>query len=615
MAKQKTIKNFIKETRLFQRRLVVIAVITVILCVLLIVRLFYLQIMQHDLYTTLSRQNQFNLIPIEANRGLIYDRNGVLLAENIPIFSLEITPERIKNLQQTIAELQKIIEISPYDITQFQKSLKQRRPFQPAPLKMRLTDNEVAKFYVDQYRFPGVSVNAHLMRYYPLGSVMTPVLGYVGRISEQDVQNIDTENYAGSNYIGKTGIEKHYESILHGTVGYKQIEIDASGRIIRTVKRIPTIPGENLYLTIDSNLQIAATQALGDISGAVVVIQPKTGQVLALVSNPSYDPNQFVNGISPDDFKKLQNEEGHPLYNRATRGQFPIASTIKPYMAITGLNYGVITPTFTIHDPGWFMLPGVSHVWHDWQEHGHGIVNVSKAVTQSCDTFMYTLGVKLGIDRIYQMLSQFGYGHKTGIDLDDELPGLLPTPAWKEKTYGAPWFEGDTVSASIGQGYMLTTPLQMAQAISIVANRGGHYRPYLLMKIRKPDGTVMVEQPTQEPSVVLTDPSIWDLIIKAMQAVVSDPSGTAYRYWQGIPYTAAAKTGTAQLFHKTTPGKVNQALLPKNLRNHSLFVIFAPVDKPQIAVAVVAENSLTPASVIARKVLDYYFITEHHEQN
>lgn len=615
MAKQKTIKNFIQETRLFQRRLVVVAVFTAILCVLLIIRLFYLQIMQHDLYTTLSRQNQFNLIPIEANRGLIYDRNGVLLAENIPIFSLEITPERVKNLQQTIAGLQKIIAISPYDLTQFQKSLRQRRPYQPAPLKIRLNDDEVAKFYVDQYQFPGVSVNAHLMRYYPLGAVMTPVLGYVGRISEQDIQNIDTENYAGSNYIGKTGIEKHYESILHGTVGYRQVEIDASGRIIRTVKRIPTIPGENLYLTIDSNLQIAAAQALGDISGSVVVIQPQTGQVLALVSNPSYDPNLFVNGISPEDFKVLQNAEGKPLYNRATRGQFPIASTIKPFMAIAGLQYGVITPDYKIRDPGWFALPGVNHVWHDWQEHGHGIVNVSRAIMVSCDTFMYGLGIKLGIDNIDTMLGQFGYGKKTGIDIDDELPGLLPTPAWKQKAYGAPWFAGDTVSASIGQGYMLTTPLQMAHAVSVIANRGLQFKPYLLMKVRKPDGAIVDQKPVQEATVVLRDPSIWDLVIGAMQSVIADPGGTAYRYWQGIPYTAAAKTGTAQLFRKKVPGKVDQSTLPKNLRNHSLFIIYAPVNNPQIAVAVVAENSMTPASVIARKVLDYYFITQHHPYN
>lgn len=612
MAKKETIKNFIQETQLFNRRIWVAIVGIGILILLLVIRLFYLQIVQKDLYTTLSNQNQFNLIPIEPNRGLIYDRNGVVLAENIPVFNLEIIPERVKNLNQTIADLQKMIDITPEDIQEYQKALKQHRPFDPVPLKIKLSDEEVARFYVDQYRFPGVVINARLMRNYPLGASMNSVVGYVGRINEQDLLNIDTANYNGSNYIGKMGVEKYFEQELHGTVGYQQVEINANGRVVRTMKHIPTIPGDNLYLTIDSNLQVAAEQALGNISGAVVAIEPKTGQVLALVSNPSYDPNQFVNGIDPADFQKLQNEPERPLFNRAIRAQYPIGSTIKPFMAVEGLDTNTVTPSFSIYDPGYFRLPGVSHVYHDWWPGGHGTVNVSKAIVVSCDTYMFTLGVKMGIGKIEDMLHRFGFGKKTGIEIEEELAGIVPSPEWKRKRFGAPWYLGDTVSVSIGQGYIALTPIQMAQAVAIIANQGVHYKPTLLLKMQKPDGTMVEQQPIVETPVKLSNPQIWSLVISAMQNVAHDPKGTAYHYFEDAPYTIAAKTGTAQVYHNGVAGEVVQASVPYKLRNHSLFIAFAPADNPQIAVAIVAEHSLIPAKQIARKIIDYYLLTEHH---
>ncbi|MGB6976725.1 MAG: penicillin-binding protein 2, partial [Gammaproteobacteria bacterium] len=452
MAKRITIRDPQRELKLFVRRLVLAGIFVLTLSAVLIGRLFYLQILQHDVYTTLSLQNQFELIPIEPNRGLIFDRNGVLIAENIPIFSLDLIPNHIKNINAAISALQEIITITPEDIQAFRKALRQHRAFELIPLKMKLTEAEVAKFYLNQYRYPGATISARLFRNYPFGDTLSSVLGYVGRISDQDLQIIDTTNYSASNYIGKTGAEKTYESELHGTVGYQQVEMDASGHVVRTLKRIPPIGGDNLYLSIDSSLQIAAEQALGDNDGTVVVVQPRTGQVLAMVSKPSYDPNLFVRGITPTEFKELQTNPDHPLYNRAIRGQFPIGSTIKPYMALEGLGSGAIDTKFTITDPGWFMLPNSAHVYHDWMKHGHGRVNVLKAIIVSCDTFFFTVAVKVGIDGIDKILNDFGFGAKTGVNPDEEMPGLVPSPAWKRKKYGVPWFPGDTVVAGIGQG-------------------------------------------------------------------------------------------------------------------------------------------------------------------
>lgn len=603
MAKRLTLKDKNQEKQLFQRRLLIATLLMLLLAFSLVCRLVYLQIVQHDLYTTLSQKNQLTLLPIPPNRGLIYDRNGVLIAQNIPVFSLEIIPDKVKNLKETIAQLQQIIPISSDDLKAFYKQLRQHRQFDTVPLKLKLDENELARFYVNQYRFPGVVVRAQMIRYYPLGENMVDVLGYVGRINEQDLNNIDTTNYSATNFIGKLGIEKSYESTLHGTVGYQQVETDASGHIVRVLKRIPPVSGSTLYLTIDSGLQIAAMKALGENNGAVVVINPQNGEILALASNPAYDPNLFVQGISNDIYKVLQSDPNRPLYNRALRGLYPPGSTIKPYLAIEGLNSNVITPTFQISDPGYFSLPNSAHVYRDWRKGGHGTVNVSKAITVSCDTFFYTLGVKMGIIRINYIMHDFGFGQLTGVDVGEELPGLIPNPDWKRRAKGEPWYLGDTVVTSIGQGYNLVTPLQQANGVAQIAMSGHGYKPHLVAKIEDAKGHIVDVKPEPLP-VINVDQSVWDLVHTAMVNVLK-PGGTS-AIIGNAPYSIAGKSGTAQVFSTHGVLSDKNANLVKNLRDNTLFIAYAPVENPQIAIAVVVENSMD-AKITTRKVMDYYF--------
>lgn len=598
------------EKRRFMGRLWVAIGAIVLLTLLLVTRLFYLQVVQQGLYTTLSQQNQLSLIPIAPNRGLIYDRNGVLLAENVPVFSLDIIPDHTKHLDKTLVGLQKIIVISPEDLQEFRLQLKRHRPFEPIPLKYGLTEKEVARFSVNQYRFPGVVVNARLLRHYPLGEAMANVVGYVGRINQQDLRQIDVDNYSASNYIGKVGTEKEYEKLLHGTTGYQQVEIDASGRTVRTLKKIAPTAGENIFLTIDSGLQIAAEKALGKERGSVVAIDPNNGEVLALVSHPSYDPNLFVKGISANAFHALQTSPDKPLFNRAIRGQFPLASTIKPFIALGGLSAGVIKPDTTIYDPGLFRY--ANHTYKDWiykyNHSGHGEVDVSKAIIVSCDTFFYRLSLEMGVTQIDDILSQFGFGKATGLDMGGERAGLLPTPAWKRRVEGLPWYTGDTIISGIGQGSMLATPLQLANGIAIIAEHGVRYQPHLLLKMVNTDKSIEKPDPIEAPPVTLENPDDWNVVIKAMEGVVRsiNPWGTArLRFGPNPPYSVAAKTGTAQLIRARGEAARDERMIPKRLRDHSLFIAFAPIHHPKIAIGVVVENSES-APTVARKILDYY---------
>ncbi|MCK4869577.1 MAG: penicillin-binding protein 2 [Gammaproteobacteria bacterium] len=618
MPKRLTIKNPQQEKRLYLRRLIVASLAIFVLTIILLTRLIYLQLIKNDQYVTLSQQNQLELLPIEPNRGLIYDRNGTLVAENIPVFSLDIIPDHAKNIPETIKKLRKIINIDPNDIQQFYKLLKQHRKFEPVPLKIKLSEQEVAKFYIDQYRFPGVIVNARMIRKYPLGEDLASVVGYVGRIDPIDLQNVDSANYSASNFIGKTGIEKYYENLLHGQVGYQQVEVDAGGHIVRTVNKIPPTPGNNLHLTIDSKLQAVANKALGKERGAVVAIQPKTGEILALVSNPSFDPNLFVKGISSKDYSKLQGSPDKPLYNRTIRGQYPLASTIKPFIALQGLDSNTVTPDYTIWDPGWFQLPNSQHVYRDWKRGGHGYTNITKAIIVSCDTYFYNLAIALGIQKIDDILERFGFGSKTGVDMPNELSGLVPTPAWKARYQGNSWFKGDTVISGIGQGYMLTTPIQLAVATATLANRGTRYKPFIVKTTATPGGQVAHTKPLQLDPVMLQHKKNWNIIINAMQGVVksTDPWGTGrLSFGNNHAYSVAAKTGTAQVRGQTErdENEVGQSNIPKRLRDNSLFIAFAPVHHPKIAIAVVVEHSHI-AGIVARKVLDYYLLTEkkHH---
>jgi len=608
-----SIKNHYHEIQLTSRRSMVAILVICILIVLLISRLAYLQIYKNILYTTLSTRNAIDLVPIEPTRGLIYDRNGVLLAENIPVFSLDIIPLQVTNLQKTLIALKNVVELNDSDILQFKKQLKQHRRFDEIPLKLRLTDAEVARFTENQYQFPGVIIKARLMRHYPYGESFAHVLGYVGRINTTELNVIDQINYSASHYIGKLGIEKFYEDELHGNVGYEEVENDASGKPIRILKKTRGKPGKNLYLTIDSGLQLAAEKALIDHRGAIVAIQPQTGQVLAMVSEPAYDPNLFVLGISQQDYNALQQSEEKPLYDRALRGLYPLASTIKPYLALQGLNSGATTPDYTIFDNGTFKLPNSSRIWHDWVKLGHGRVNLPRAITVSCDVYFYQLSTKMGIKLMDDILTEFGYGSLTGIDLDNELPGVVASPAWKLKNKGTHWFPGDTTNSSIGQGDMQATPLQLASAISTLAMHGQRYVPFLLLGEQMPGKAYIVHQSTALSPIVLTDKKYWDIVINAMQDVVTSPQGTAYSlFGHGYTYTIAGKTGTAALSKRRLANEEDkQESMPLKLRDHHLFVAFAPVDNPKLAVAIITENSHN-AIQTARAIFDYYLGNQPH---
>lgn len=602
------IKNPHQEIQLVAKRSMIGLLFLCCFILLLLFRLAFLQIQKHHTYVTQSTKNWLDLVPSEPIRGLIYDRHGILLATNVPVFSLDIIPIQVSNLNKTLAELSKIINISQDELQQFKKQLKQHRRFDQIPLKFRLTEEEVAQFSENQYRFSGVKITARLMRYYPFGESFSHVLGYVGRINVKELSEIDPINYSASQYIGKLGIEKFYEKILHGTVGYEEVENDASGKPIRILKETKSIPGKNIYLTIDAKLQLIAEKALQEHRGALVAIEPKTGQVLALVSKPGYDPNNFVKGISHFDYQTLQQSPEKPLFNRALRGLYPFASTIKPYFALAGLQLGLITPDDRIHDPGWFQLSNSTRRYHDDSRYGHGTVNLQKAITSSCDTYFYILANKMGIRYMDAILQQFGFGLLSGIDLGEELPGLVATPEWKLKAKGARWYDGDTINAGIGQGFMQATPLQLATAVATLANRGIRYTPSLLLGSQQPGNTYQTKASSLLPPVQLDNPLHWEEVIKAMQAVVNSPQGTAYRrFGAKHAYTVAGKTGTAQVIARRGSGeeKDNQWDLPEKLRDHHLFIAFAPVENPQIALAIVAENN-DAAVAASRIVLDYY---------
>jgi len=617
MPKQLTIKNKKEEKRLFNRRCLIIACVSGVLLITLLARLYYLQVFQYHSYTTLSRKNFVLSLPIEPTRGLIYDRHNRLIASNKPVFSLTITPNQVPNLTDTLSGLKSILHISDQEIEDFRRNIKQYRPYQPIPLRLQLTEQERAIFYVNQYRFEGVSIQSRMIRQYFFGTALSNVIGHVGRINQMDLSHIDAVNYSASDYIGKTGIEKYYEDQLHGQVGFKEAEANAAGKIIRLLKQTPAKQGDTLYLTIDAKLQEAAKKALQNEAGAVVAIQPETGDILALLSNPGYDPNGFVSGMSSEAYQKLLNASNHPLYDRATRGQFAPGSTIKPFIAVGALNEQVITPAYQIYDPGYFQLKGVNHIYHDWKKTGHGWVNLTKAITVSSDTFFYNLAVNMGIDRIDNILSDFGFGHKTGVDTTDENAGLLPSRQWKSRYQGESWYIGDTIITGIGQGFLLATPLQLAQATATLANRGIRIKPHLLLKKKLPDNTTIFTPTQSKDSITLKKNSTWQTVIHSMEAVIKNPVGTGWRFGHNLLYSIAAKTGTAQVYTKYRNEEMASDDLPKKLRNNMLFICFAPVKNPKIALVVITEHS-TLAPVVARKIIDYYLLKEkylYHEDN
>lgn len=606
-----TLKNYWAEAHLFTKRVFVAAFFVGLLLAILVGRLIYLQVIQHKLYTTLSDENQLTLIPLDPNRGLIYDRHGVLLADNVPTFSLDVIPERARNFKDALASLQKIITITPNDLKQFKKARTQQRSTDGIPVKLNLTEEELARFYLNQYKFPGFHITGRLMRSYPLGDKMVSAIGYVSRINEEELSQIDPSNYAASNYIGRIGIEKYYENLLHGQTGFQQVESDANGHVVRILKRTPPVAGANLHLSLDSGLQKVAEDALGEDQGAVVAIEPSTGQVLAFVSNPRYEPNMFVRGVTNTEFKALQTDPTKPLYNRPLRGLYPPGSTIKPILATQILNADIASPSTTIFDPGWFKLPNNEHIFKDWKKGGHGTVNLHKAIVESCDTYFYTMSLRMGIDRMHEIEKMFGLGAITGLDVKEELAGVAPSPEWKKKALKQSWYPGDTVNASIGQGYTLVTPLQMASAVAAIANHGVRYQPRFLAKWQQSDGTFTEVPPVPATPIVPKDKATLDRIIAAMRDVVEDPHGTAHASIHNPTYTVAGKTGTAQVFRPKSYGDVDSASIPKKYRSHSWFISFAPVEKPVIAMAVLVENHPHQATAVTRKVLDYYLLPNH----
>lgn len=612
MASHDTIKNPYLEQRLFAGRALTAAFVIIALLLVFLGRMIYLQIVNHDHFTTLSRDNRVRVVAIPPPRGLIYDRSDVLLAENLPNYSLEVTPSQVKNLDETLANLTSLMDIAESDIKKFRSEVARKQSFQNIPLKFNLSDEELSRFAVNRHHYPGVEVTARLGRHYPLVGVGVHALGYVGRISESELQRVDANNYNGTSHIGKLGIEKHYEKHLHGKVGYQHVEINAQGRILRVLRQQPPVRGIDLVLTLDSNLQRVAEQALGNYNGAVVAMAPNSGEVLALASVPTYNPNLFVNGISPLAYKNLRSNPERPLFNRALTGQYPPGSTIKPLVALAGLDYGVTWAEKTLTAGGYYRLPNDSRRYRDWKRGGHGIVNMSKSITQSCDVYFYDLAYKLGIDRLHTFLAEFGLGSRNGIDSTGESSGLLPSREWKQQARGQPWFPGETVITGIGQGYMLVTPLQLATATSILATRGKRITPRLLKAIRNSGKDIF--EPyigKQLDSLQLQQEEFWNQVISPMVDVTQKTNGTAYRIGKDAPYKIAGKTGTAQVFGLKQHQEYDAEKLEKKLHDHALFIAFAPADKPKIAVAVIVENGGSGGKIaapVARKVMDYYLL-------
>lgn len=603
-------KDLLAERRLFSRRAFLSLILTLGGLLSVVGRLIYLQVINHKHFTTLSENNRVKLQPLAPTRGLIYDRNGVLLAENLSSYRLEITPEQVKDLDATLSELKARIELSDVDIERFRKLASRTPPYNGVPLRFRLSEEEVARVAIDLYRFPGLEITADLTRHYPLRSLGVHVLGYVGRIDEAELQQIDTRQYLGSTHIGKTGVEKSYEDLLRGEVGYQQVETNAEGRTLRVLERILPVPGKNIFLTIDTRLQAVAEQALEGHNGAIVAIDPRNGEVLAMASMPIYDPNPFVNGIDFASYKVLSTSPDRPLFNRALRGVYPPGSTVKPLIALAGLEYGTTSRNKTVFCSGFYQLPGSDHRFRDWKKGGHGTTSLDKAITQSCDVYFYDLALNTGIDRIHEYLDKFSLGRRTGMDLPGEKPGLLPSQAWKRETYSKPWYAGETLNTGIGQGYMLTTPLQLAHAIATLANKGQPFKPRVLHATQEQSSQEKhLEPPRLLPPIEARDSHNWDFVTTAMTHVVQ--FGTARKIGQGSPYTIAGKTGTAQVFSLGQDEKYDVKRLAKHLQDHALFVAFAPAEAPRIAVAVIAEHGgggSATAAPIAKQVLDAYLL-------
>ena len=618
VGEQIELKDYLRETNLIHARLIALGVILAALTFILIARVWYLQVYQNERFEVLSKDNRVRLVPVPPVRGQIFDRTGKVLAENIPVITLKIRPSEVKDMDHLLDEVSRIIEVSPNEILKFKGLVAAGPSFKPQVLKVNLSEQEAARFAVNQHRLPGVAVEARLQRNYPYAGELVHVLGYVGRINQQDLETIDQKAYQGTDYIGQLGIEARYESELLGQVGFEQVETNAHGQKIRTLDQNLPTAGADIYLNIDADLQVKAREYLGDRRGSVIAIEPSSGEVLAFVSNPIYDPNKFVNGIDHRSYSALRENINRPLVNRALGGRYAPGSTIKGLISLTALENGWNRGK-SIACPGYFQLKGSTHRYRCWKRGGHGVTSLVESIMKSCDVYYYQMANTLGIDKLYGFLSSFGLGQRTGIDLNSEPSGLMPSRDWKRERYGQPWYPGDTLNTGIGQGFMLVTPLQLGVMAATIANRGERIEPRLVGRLEREAKNVegqrekeVVEVHGETLGTVSARARNFHTIVESMQAVVEHPRGTAhYSAGKEIEYTMAGKTGTAQVVAIPQGARYDESKLTEFQKDHALFVAFAPVEKPKIAIAVVIENGgsgSAAAAPVARKVADYYLL-------
>lgn len=613
LKKRNSIRNHSAESALFMRRTFVVFFAILFAIGILITNLYYLQISSFNSYKTRSNANRISVQTIPPNRGLIYDRNGIILAENRPVYSLQVIANKTNNLQHDIERLGDLLSLTESELSKFKTKNRYSRSFKPIIIKDQLSPEEVAIFTVNQHQFKGFSIHASLKRYYPFGDAFTHVLGYIAKINSQDLERIQLRDerarYQGTNYIGKLGIEKYYEGILHGHPGQRQVEVDSWGKVIRTLKFTPPTPGQDIKLNIDINLQLQAQKLLGDMRGSIILMEAKTGAILSLVSAPSYDPNLFVTGISNKKYKALLESRDRPLINRATQGRYPPASTIKPQMALLALHEKVITEETKIKDPGWWIVPNTKRRFRDWKRWGHGLVDVFHAIEQSCDTFFYDTAYKLGIDRINPFMRLFGFGEYSGLDIAEETKAIMPSRDWKKRRFNNPWYDGDTISVGIGQGYWTVTPIQLTKATATLARRGEIIEPHILRSIISSNGAFDPVHESKLP-IHLNSERYWDIALEAMQGVTSKKTGTAYRAFADAPYTVAGKSGTAQVINIKEDEEYDADKINERHRDNAMFVAFAPFESPEIVATVVLENAgggSSHAAPIVRKLFDEYF--------
>jgi penicillin-binding protein 2 len=609
MKLRRSIKDNRGESAQFRRRAVVGFILLLLGLCLLVSRYMLLQVTRHDEFVTRSTNNSVKPRAIPPARGLIYDRNGVLLADNVPAFRLEVVPDKVQNMSALLAQLGEVVPLGQDDLDTFQKQLQQSRRFDSVPLKLHLTEDEIDRFAVNRWRYPGVDVVPYLTRRYPLGGLFAHVVGYVSRIDANDLERLDPDRYKGTSHIGRSGVERSYEDILHGTPGYELVEVNADGRTQRVLETHPPIPGRNLYLSIDSRMQKATDAAFDGRPGAAVAIDPRNGQVLAMVSVPTFDPNLFVNGISKADYSALTNDPGKPLIDRALKGVYPPGSTVKPFLALGGLEDGVRRPEDTVLSTGEFCLPGQSRCYRDDERGGNGTVNMVRAIELSTNTYFYKLALDLGIDRLSAWMSRFSFGSKTGIDLLGESEGILPSREWKAKHSKFGWFPGETVIAGIGQGYWEVTPLQLAHAVATFAGRGIPYQPRLGMatKAVTDERAQLLANPPSGPSLI-TKASHWDVIDEGMRAVITGGTGKTVGLNNGFPYLIAGKSGTAERFSRTSEAyNTNKNTAYLAARHRAWFEAYTPSDDPQIAAVAMLESGAwgaQDAGPIVRKIFD-----------